>query len=712
VARDLTALFEPDGVAIVGASDDPVKWGNWLARGALRGERRRPVYLVNRRGGEVMGRPAFRSLAELPAPPGLAVLAVPPGALEQTVDDAIAAGVRALVVITAGEADRDAGGERDQVLAARAREAGVVLLGPNCLGVFDAGAELELVSNDLPPGPIGLISQSGNLALEIGLIAADAGLGFSRFVSVGNQADVQVAELIGNLAGHGATELIAIYVEDFRDGRAFAEAAEAATRAGKPVLLMAIEHSEATARAVASHTGALASDSAAIDAACRAAGIERVRAPQELIDVADGLLRAGPMRGRRVGVLADGGGHAAIATSLLQRAGLELPRFGEALAAELRAGLPPTAAVSNPIDLAGGGEQDIRTFDRTARALLRSGEVDAVLLTGYFGGYSEYGETLGRGEAVAAEALADASHVSGRPLVVQTTHPQSPASGTLRRHGVPVYRSIERAVDVCARLATRGERGPEGVPQLPPAAERVPAGSSHPAAPEPIPAGSSHPAGAYALARGLLADAGVVFAAAHSVIGAGDAAVAAEELGYPVALKALGLLHKSDAGGVALGLGDEEALRAAVADMEARLAPFGFSVEAMAPVGDGIELLIGARWDARFGPIALVGLGGLFTEILHDVAVALAPVDEARALALIAGLRAAPLLQGARGRRPLDVDAAAAAFAALSRVAAEHPEIATIEVNPLLVLPAGALGLDARLEPRVRPHVPAGSAAP
>jgi acetate---CoA ligase (ADP-forming) len=693
MTRNLTALFEPDGVAIVGASDDPIKWGNWLARGALRGERRRAVYLVNRRGGEVMGRPAYRSLAELPAPPELAVLAVPPAALEQAADDAIAAGVRALVVITAGEADGDAGGARDRALAARAREAGVLLLGPNCLGVFDAGAELELVSNDLPHGPIGLISQSGNLALEIGMIAADAGLGFSRFVSVGNQADVQAAELIDNLAGHAGTELIAIYVEDFRDGRAFASAAEAATRAGKPVVLMAIEHTEATARAVASHTGALASDSAAIDAACRAAGIERVRAPQELIDVADGLLRAGPMRGRRVGVLADGGGHAGIATSLLQRAGLELPRLGDALAAELRAGLPPTAAVSNPIDLAGGGEQDIRTFDRTARALLRSGEVDAVLMTGYFGGYSEYAETLGRGEASAAEALADATRVSGRPLVVQTMHPQTPASGTLRRRGVPVYRSIERAVDVCARLAERGERGPDGVPPLPPAAEAV-AGDAHV---ERRTEGAA-PGGGYALARSLLANAGVRFAGARTVSGAEEAVAAAEALGYPVVLKALGLLHKSDAGGVALALRDPDALQAAVADMERRLAPHAFTVEQMAPLADGVELLIGARWDARFGPIALVGLGGLFTEILHDVAVALAPVDQDRALALLDSLRAAPLLRGARGRPPLDMRAAAAALSALSSVAAEHPEIAAIEVNPLLVLPSGALGLDARLE--------------
>jgi acetate---CoA ligase (ADP-forming) len=683
-ARDLSPLFAPDSVAIVGASDDPVKWGNWLARGALRGEGRRRVYLVNRRAESVLGRRAYPSVASLPEPPRLAVLAVPPAALDGAVDEAIGAGVRALVVITAGAADGDAGGARDRALAERARAAGVVLLGPNCLGVFDSAAELDLVSNDLPGGTIGLISQSGNLALEIGMLAAAAGLGFSRFASVGNQADVQVSELIGELAGHRETELIAVYVEDFRDGRAFATACEAATRAGKPVLLMAIEHTEATARAVASHTGALASDSAAIDAACRAAGIVRVHSPRELVDVADGLLRAGPMHGRRMGVLADGGGHAGIAAALLQRAGLELPVLSDDLRTELRAGLPATAAVANPIDLAGGGEQDIHSFARTTSALLRSGEVDAVLISGYFGGYSEYSEAMGREELAVIEALAAAARATGRPVVVQSMFPRTAASALLRSSGVPVFESIERAAEVCARLAESGERGPEGVPALPPAAEPV-----TPGAPGADP---------YTAARELVAAGGVPFVGARTVRDTGDAVAAAGELGYPVALKALGMLHKSDAGGVALGLRDEAALSAALADMERRLAPPAFTVERMAPLADGVELLIGARWDARFGPIALIGLGGVFTEVLHDVAVALAPVGEERARAMLLSLRAAPLLLGARGRPVLDVDAAAAALAALSRVAAEHPELATIEVNPLLALPDGAIGLDARLE--------------
>jgi len=242
-----------------------------------------------------------------------------------------------------------------------------------------------------------------------------------------------------------------------------------------------------------------------------------------------------------------------------------------------------------------------------------------------------------------------------------------------------VFRAVERAVDVCARLAERGEREPEGVPALPPAARAVTAGG-------------------YTAARALLAAGGVPFVGARTAASGDEARTAAAELGYPVALKALGTLHKSDAGGVALGLGDEAELAAALAAMQRRLAPPAFTVERMAPLADGVELLVGARWDARFGPIALVGLGGLFTEILRDVAVALAPVDERRALAMVESLRAAPLLSGARGRPPLDTAAAAAALAALSRVAAEHPEIAAIEVNPLLVLRDGALGLDARIE--------------
>ena len=448
--RRLDALFDPASVAVVGASDDPRKWGNWLARGALRGEGHRPAYLVNQRAATVLDRPAYASLAELPDGADLVVIAVPAAAVGPALDDALAAGARAIVVISAASSEPDA------ALAARARSAGALLVGPNCLGVLDSGARLELVPNPLPAGSIGLISQSGNLALELALLAGPEGLGFSRFVSLGNQADVGAAELTAELARHDETRLLALYVEDFRDGREFVRAAASAAEAGKPVLVLAIGQGAATTRAVHSHTGALATEDAVIDAACRAAGIQRVRTPREMIDAASALLRCAPARGRRVAVLADGGGHGSIAAAVAAEAGLELPQLSAARTQSLRAQLPVSAAVSNPVDLAGGAERDVHTFDRLSGELLDSGEIDALLITGYFGGYHEYGETVAVEELRTASQIALAVRSAGRPAVVHTMYPHGPVAAALREDGVPVYATVEQAAGALRRLAVAG----------------------------------------------------------------------------------------------------------------------------------------------------------------------------------------------------------------------------------------------------------------
>jgi len=678
-ARPVDALFAPRSVAVVGASDDVRKWGNWLARGALRGAHRRPAYLVNRRGGTVLGVTAFPSLGELPGPADLVVIAVPADGLDAAVDDALAAGARAIVAITAGGHESPDGAAAQVSLAARVRAAGAVLLGPNCLGVMDAGEQLELATADLPAGVIGLISQSGNLALELALLAARDGLGFSRFASLGNQADLGATELVQALGTHEHTRLIALYLEDFRDGRAFARAARTAVDAGKPVVALAIAGGAVTTRAVASHTGALASDDAAIDALLEGAGVHRVRTPQELIDTSSVLLRCRSMGGRRVTVLADGGGHGSIAAAESERRGLTLPELSPELRRSLRAGLPDAAAVSNPVDLAGGAEQDVHTFDRVAYAVLDSGETDALLVTGYFGGYAEYGPEVADEELRAAAMISEVAAVTGRPIVVHTMFAAGAAAVALRETGVPVYATIEQATAALRRLTPR-----------PPAREI-------PALPEPAPAIGPAAADNYDRARELLAAGGVPFVASRTVgTNTEDVLTAADELGYPVALKALGRLHKSDAGGVVLGLGDALALQAAHAELRHRLGAERFSVERMAPTGDGAELLIGTRWDPRLGPIAVAAAGGLYAEVLRDSAVTLAPVDLASARALIASLRIAPLLTGVRGRAPLDLDAAARALSALSQIAAAHPELTELEINPLLVLPTGALALDAR----------------
>ena len=675
--RPITALFDPASVAVVGASDDTRKWGNWLARGALRGEGHRPAYLVNHRAETILGRKAYATLHDLPETPELVVVAVPGPAIAATVDAALDAGARALVVISAGAAgeERDA---HDAALAQRVRDAGAVLLGPNCLGVLDSGRRLELVPNPLPAGAIGLISQSGNLALELGLMAAPEGLGFSRFASLGNQADLGATELIDAFADHEPTRVIAVYIEDFRDGRAFARAAARAVEAGTPVVALAIDGSGAGSRAVQSHTGALASDGAAIDAAFAAAGVLRVRTPRELVDAAQALLRSPSARGRRVAVLGDGGGHVSIAAAVVANAGLQVPELSDAAAAPLRDTLPAAAGVSNPIDLAGAAEQDVHVFDRITLDLLGGGEFDALLITGYFGGYAEYGPETATEELRTAELLGAAVTATGRPVVAQTMYPHGPAAQALRRSGVPVYESVEQAAGALALLAGRGAWAPQAIPELPP--------------PAPPADGDG-----YLAARALLAEAGIRFVAHHEVTGVEEAVQAALQIGYPVVLKALGETHKSDAGGVVLNIANESQLRAAYAQVHAALEPERCTVERMAPLTDGIELLIGARWDPRFGPVALAGSGGLYAEILRDTAVRLAPVTEAEAEAMLRALRIAPLLTGARGRPPLSLEAAAATLAALSRVAAAHPELAELEINPLLVTRTEAIGLDARL---------------
>jgi acyl-CoA synthetase (NDP forming) len=677
VSRDLSALFDPRSVAVLGASAVPGKWGFWLARGAIKGEGRRSVYLVNRKGGEIFGRRAYAALDELPEAPEFVVITVPAAGLEEAVEASLAAGAKAIVAISAGLGEMgEEGLARERAIAERVRAAGAVLVGPNCLGVYDAQAGFELASEDLEPGSLGLISQSGNLALEIGLLGADFGLGFSRFVSLGNQADVEAWELVESYAAHEPTRLIAVYLEDFRDGRAFARAC---ARAEKPVVLLAGGATEASARAARSHTGALASDLAAIEAACLAAGIELVRSPKELVDLAQALLAGRRPEGRRIALAADGGGHTVVASDLVAAEGLELPQLSEATRARLAEALPSTATLANPVDFAGGGEQDISSFAKVARALLESGEVDTALLTGYFGGYSQYSEEFGRQEVDTAGAMARAAEETGRPLLVHTMYWRGAAAQTLRASGVPVFREVESAVWAAGRLARTTPSPLLDVPELP-----------SPAAP----VGGARD---YFEARALLAETGVPFAEARQVAGVQEALPAAAELGYPVVLKAVGRLHKSDAGGVAVGLADPRELAEALTRMEGALTPPWYSVERLAPVSEGIELIVGARRDPRFGPVLLVGAGGLYAELVGDVAVALAPASEDAAEALLRSLRIAPLLDGARGRAAVDVRAAARAAAALSRFAAEHPEIAEVEVNPLLVTPDGVLGLDARI---------------
>ncbi|MFF4098887.1 acetate--CoA ligase family protein [Streptomyces sp. NPDC001903] len=683
--RDLTALFDPRSVAVVGASDDPAKYGHAVASQALRAPDRRPVHLVNRRGGTVLGRTAATSLSAIGEPVDLVVVSVPGAGFEAAVDDALACGAKAIVGITAGFAEAGpAGLARQRAVAQRVRAAGAVLVGPNCLGIADNTTELYLASDRFAPGRVALLSQSGNLALELQLRFEPHGMGFSRFVSLGNQADVTLVDLVEDCARHEATSAIAVYAEDFGDGRAFAAAAAAA---GKPVVLLTAGRGTASARSAQSHTGALTTSADVVAAACRDAGVELVRTPREMTVVL-AALSAGPRTGgRRTAVFTDGGGHGAIAADAAEDAGLDVPELGAPLQDGLRTVLWEQSSVGNPVDLAGMGEQRPLSYADTVGALLAGEEVDSVLMTGYFGGYAAAegglgggpagGSVLAEGETRAAKEIVAHLAAIPKPLVVQSMYPHSPSCRVLAEAGVPVFAATEDAARALAAMTGRAAAPGGSVPPLPPAA-----------APLRDPG--------YHGVRALLGAAGVPFPAAREISDEAGLLAAAAAFDGPYVLKALHLLHKSDAGGVALRLADRAALLAAYREMHARLGAPAYSVEAMADLTDGIELIVGVHRDPRFGPVAMVGLGGILTETLRDVAFSLAPVPAGRAETLLRGLRSAALLDGVRGRPSVDVAAAAAVVERITAVAAAHPEIAELEVNPLLVRPDGALALDAR----------------
>jgi len=353
--------------------------------------------------------------------------------------------------------------------------------------------------------------------------------------------------------------------------------------------------------------------------------------------------------GRRVGIVTEGGGHGSMAADACVAVGLEVPRLSAAAVAAVREGHPPSAG-SNPIDFA-IGTTDPDAYERTIPALARSGEIDALLAVGQLGYWAtrfpEF-QLQVEAEAEGARRAAAAAREAGVPLVVATVYPDATPARALRENGVPVYREITAAARALGRLADHALTEPSGVPDVP-------------SAKEPL---SAEPGGAvaYWAAREILTRAGMRFVPARLTAAAVEAAAAAaDEIGYPVAVKAQGILHKSDAGGVALGLSDEAELRAAVADMAARLGMKTVSVERMAPLSEGAEVIIGCRQDPRFGPVLLVGLGGIYTELLRDVRTALAPVTEQQAEALFRELRGAPLLTGVRGRPALDLGAAARA---------------------------------------------------
>lgn len=686
--RDLNALFEPRSVLLVGATGDTLKWGGWVTKSFAESKHLRDTHFMSLRGGELYGLPVHTAIPDVAAAIDLAVIVVPAPGVPQAVTECLALGAKALVIITSGFGETSADGLAVQeAIVEQVRAAGAVLLGPNCLGLYDDVGQLNVYGGTFPSGDLAFATQSGNLALEVALLLERSGQGLTRFASVGNQADLTLADVIRDFAHHDATRVVGAYVESPKDGAEFADAVREAA-ALKPVVLFAGGRTAAGAHAAASHTGNLAAESRVLRAICRDAGAVVVDTPGAFVDAVSTLRTGKPLGRRRIGIVADGGGHGVVSSDMVIEAGLEMAEFSEATRAALQPFLKHNAA-TNPVDLAGADASVLWHFHGLVDAMLRAPEVDAVVMSGYFGGYGAYHPESGPLEMEVAEAIARSSDATGKPVVVQSMEEAS-GNDTIRRLrevDVPVFSRIEQAIDALARL----DRPP-----------LVHAGAS-----QPVPSRAISGRPAYPEARAVLSELGIAFPPGELATSAEDAAAAIERVGAPAAMKAVAaeLLHKTDAGGVVLGVSTPEIAAETFTTMRHRveaasgLSLDGIWIERMA-AGDGVDLVVGARRDPSFGPVVLVGVGGVFVEVLDDVVIAPAPTDPDHLAGLMRTLRAFPLLDGARGQDPVDCRRVAEIAVRLGDLLIAHPDVAEVEINPLRATAEGATALDARIVTR------------
>ncbi|MDX6448746.1 MAG: hypothetical protein QOD08_1209, partial [Gaiellaceae bacterium] len=678
VAASLRPFFAPLSVAVVGASPRPGSIGGELYRNILRAEFAGAAYPVNRTEEPVASVRAYSAVAAIPEPIDLAVICLPGRHVLEAADEALRAGVRALCVISAGFAETGhEGAERQERLLELVRTHGARLIGPNCLGIAVAAPQLNATFGPraLPPGNVAFSSQSGALGLAVLERAEERQLGLSSFVSIGNKADVSSNDLIEYWEDDPATDVIVLYLESFGNPRKFGWLARRVART-KPIVAMKAGRTASGARAASSHTAALAGSDAATDALFHQAGVLRVDTLDELLDVTSLLAQQPLPRGRRVAVLTNAGGLGILCADACEAAGLELATLSDETQTALQAVLPAEAAVSNPVDMLGSATGV--TYERTVPVLLADPGVDALIVLfvpPVVAGVEEVAAAIAR----ALDGLGDLS----KPVLASLIS----AGGTpevLTSAGVSSFAYPESAARALGRAASRADwlRQPQGTtPDLAgidrTEAELVVGGDERWLDTEDT--------------RRLLAAYGVPLVPERPAGSANDAVAAAEELGFPVVVKtAAAGAHKTETGGVALDLRDAAAVREAVERI-------GTPVIVQPLVQGGVELLVGAVQDPLFGPLVALGPGGTMAELIGGATFRLTPLTDVDARELVHSGKAGALVAGFRGAPAADADALEQLLLRISLLVDEHPAVAELDLNPVLVLPDGCVAVDARI---------------
>ena len=699
-------FYNPRSIAIVGASNDRQKpSGRPLAALQKRGFAGK-LFAVNPRYQEIAGTPCYPTLLDVPEDVEMAIISIPAAFVLDALEQCVAKGVKAAVIFSAGFSEIGSEGEALQRrMTELARASGLRILGPNSFGLIRVtnavmASFAHIVDMEpVRPGTLGFVTQSGAFGGMTYGDATEAGVGFSSFTSVGNEADTEFADFVGYLLDDPETQVIGGYMEGAKDGAKLRRVAERALERRKPILIMKVGRTGAGARAASSHTGSLAGDDQVYDAFFRQMGIVRVETTSELTSFAI-LHRSGrSFRGKRVAIISGSGGHGVMLADKCESLGLCVPEITGATREKLMGYLPSFGSGRNPVDLTAQGARDSRMLGNCVRAVVEDENIDIVMTHAFFRDHD--------GIARARE-LIEIYDSTSKPIVVMThAHHISPMSaqciGMLKEAGIPTLQDGLQAAQAVAKLAWYHER-----------TQRI---SSARPAPGPSEAPARDEVGR--LLRGadrlsefeckrILEHCGIPVTR-EALAGSADEAVRlARDLGYPVALKVQSgqILHKSDAGGIALDLGSEGDLRRAYDEILSnarRVSPQaeiqGVLVQEM--VKGGIEVILGSMRDPAFGPVVMFGLGGIFVEALEDVSFRIAPLSRSDAEDMIEEIKGHRVLQGIRGRAPADLDAIADALLNVSSLVTDHRDaIEELDINPLVVFPRGAKAVDALIKTR------------
>ena len=683
----LETFFTPRGIAVIGASRDPYKPGYGVVRNLRDIGFQGGIYPVNPAASEILGYRCYRSVAEVPDPVDLAVIIVAAERVIEVIKQCAARGIRHAVVSSGGFSEiGEEGHAREQALVETAKQLGMRIIGPNCIGTIDTHhpVNVTFTIGKPRPGPIGFVSQSGALCVALLMWAQNEEIGFSRIASLGNQADVNETEMLAALGEDPRTQVVTAYIEGVADGRAFMEVAERLSRR-KPLIVLKGGRGSGGARAVRSHTGALAGSLEAYQAAFHRCGALQANTLLDLAEWAHVASLQPLPQGDRVAVLTNAGGAGVVAVDALEAYGLKLAELSEETRATLRTVAPPPCTVENPVDvLAGSGPM---VYSVALETLLADDGVDAVIV---IVGPQDWFLPTSLAEVIGEAFARHKKPVLASMMGLEANHQ---AVALLRRYHVPNFSFPDRAANALAALLRRRRwlEAPVGTLLELPSPAEVRQASLDALQRKDL--------------RSLLAAWGISFPCEGVARSADEAVALATRVGYPVVLKTASekITHKTEAGCIAVNLLDGAAVReafdqimAAACAHSSDAALAGVLVQPM--LRDGYEVIVGVRRDPQFGPLVLVGSGGVDVELIRDVAIGIAPLSYAQAEELLEATRMGMRLRGWRGAPPGDRAAVLEAVVRLGQIAHDFPQIEELEINPLYVLPQGqgALALDVR----------------